>query len=1337
MAKAKKAVVSKYKKSNQGIAKTANDHVGKQWSDLSESEQQAIVGEILVNDDGVICLLEKGGTTSKYKKGDSYSDKASAHKEIGYFTDGGKKFINLEVPEESPNREGVVVGKRTMKTNNGDVEFADVKFRDLTEGYLFEKDGVILKYDADIRAAGGSVGGFDYKTVNTRTAKGLKDAEKLKREGWKIISSGTETIQFERAKKASKYAKGGDIVGGRGFFGLEKGERITSISQINKGDIILSSKANSNNTYKVIDKREYGDEVKFDIVYWNPTTNKRIGDEEMSLNYFDLHEYYKPKEEAKETTESEKYVIVSEKHGGYYILTKPVSKERADALWDTFTDGLSKDETPSIITVAEAKAKKHVVGKEYLDMEVSEDKQSAEEVWNNWSEEQRKSFIKAHIEKTDKKDINKFWMSHANGSYANLVKSLKDGLDEHLKEAKGKFAAGDIRRVVKDTEYYMDGRQLSEAQYAPSDSMEFYDDETDTYYNRSGQQLRNPLEYEPDEDGTYEPFGDEGSGEYARGGETAKSKIKKRLVGKEQHTVQSKASKNMKFIVYEYDNGKYIVAAKFSGYPEHFVEEIFNTYGDAIKNAEQRAEAPKLANGGVVDKDKFAKVMSEWGKRKLKDSHGNTVEKQGQALAIAYSVAGENKMAAGGEIGDAVAGIVGNSKQGFEASFALTLDTLGLSDAQKAKFKEMLAYVQKSDYFFNQNSCKQKIEEWKYFKDKGDEKALEMSEEDIKLSFEYLDYVMLIRLIAMYDKLIKEKNTKELISKVRYDQKLSLRVYEILTGEKIEGKNNKQLAEYFKTKYGEGQMAAGGETTSGKYAIVNKMPNGRYFLITRAAYTKEGAEEFLKEYEQLWKFGGDKTVKSVSEINEIKDKVDNIEYLEKGGELSDTERFPFVLTIMKDGKRIIVDKYVSRAAANKIKDMIIEEAKPKVEDNKGQFAAGGEIGEGNNTYVAFYKGKQQDVKANTSLEAQKTAAAHFKAKKSWEVTVVLGKKGDEVVVHSTAEFKKGGETEDKLLPAEYYKEFSLKGNGRRKYTIFSGGMGSDYEFKQAVKQIFPTMSKEEHKKLAEKYHELYKKSRKEYNEYADAEFEKKFGRKFEATDYKVSGVIRDEFAPEVKDKLRDYVKAMNAYERASELHNSVLLSKDKIKYEKGGEMHRNHKPSKYAKGGEMPDGKDKDLFVSEEEAIAIGATKVGEDESNYDNIYKIGRTKYIAVDGILHTLSKGGEPDYPVRKTNFKEFSPKADAEIEKKAAAIKNAVKIATIAMEHNIRTEGTLEEFAHKIFDETKISYGKADLDLAYRAMKGVGYANGGKIASKKLEQMIVECHRKSSDSKYKKKA
>ena len=53
-----------------------------------------------------------------------------------------------------------------------------------------------------------------------------------------------------------------------------------------------------------------------------------------------------------------------------------------------------------------------------------------------------------------------------------------------------------------------------------------------------------------------------------------------------------------------------------------------------------------------------------------------------------------------------------------------------------------------------------------------------------------------------------------------------------------------------------------------------------------------------------------------------------------------------------------------------------------------------------NGYKAFYKGRQTEVMADTSEQAQQKAAAFFKAKKSYEVTVVLCEKQGQPVVHT-------------------------------------------------------------------------------------------------------------------------------------------------------------------------------------------------------------------------------------------------------------------------------------------------------------------------------------------------
>jgi hypothetical protein len=55
-----------------------------------------------------------------------------------------------------------------------------------------------------------------------------------------------------------------------------------------------------------------------------------------------------------------------------------------------------------------------------------------------------------------------------------------------------------------------------------------------------------------------------------------------------------------------------------------------------------------------------------------------------------------------------------------------------------------------------------------------------------------------------------------------------------------------------------------------------------------------------------------------------------------------------------------------------------------------------------NTYIAYYKGKQIAVSAATSYEAQQKAALVFKARKSYDVTVVLAAKEGAPVVHDGA-----------------------------------------------------------------------------------------------------------------------------------------------------------------------------------------------------------------------------------------------------------------------------------------------------------------------------------------------
>lgn len=57
--------------------------------------------------------------------------------------------------------------------------------------------------------------------------------------------------------------------------------------------------------------------------------------------------------------------------------------------------------------------------------------------------------------------------------------------------------------------------------------------------------------------------------------------------------------------------------------------------------------------------------------------------------------------------------------------------------------------------------------------------------------------------------------------------------------------------------------------------------------------------------------------------------------------------------------------------------------------------------DGANGYIALYKGKQAEVWAKTSYDAQQLAAKFFKAKKSYDVSVHLCERADGTEVLQT------------------------------------------------------------------------------------------------------------------------------------------------------------------------------------------------------------------------------------------------------------------------------------------------------------------------------------------------
>jgi len=107
-----------------------------------------------------------------------------------------------------------------------------------------------------------------------------------------------------------------------------------------------------------------------------------------------------------------------------------------------------------------------------------------------------------------------FWIYTNDGDFLGETDPIADG--DYISEPEelfmtpewNKFAqennvtSEQVGQIKRDRRYFMNGKELEKAHYSPSQSEELYDSETNTWYNLSGQQMRDPSEYERYTDGT-------------------------------------------------------------------------------------------------------------------------------------------------------------------------------------------------------------------------------------------------------------------------------------------------------------------------------------------------------------------------------------------------------------------------------------------------------------------------------------------------------------------------------------------------------------------------------------------------------------------------------------------------------------------------------------------------------------------------------------------------------------------------------------------------------------------------------------------------------------------
>lgn len=90
----------------------------------------------------------------------------------------------------------------------------------------------------------------------------------------------------------------------------------------------------------------------------------------------------------------------------------------------------------------------------------------------------------------------------------------------------------------------------------------------------------------------------------------------------------------------------------------------------------------------------------------------------------------------------------------------------------------------------------------------------------------------------------------------------------------------------------------------------------------------------------------------------------------------------------------------------------------------------------------------------------------------------------------------------------------------RKEVISAQLLYHDSKTRKLLHDTFPNFTREDFIRESENFKELSIKAGKKWNAVVENEFKKIFGREYQPWDYQVSGVARDEFSDDIKDKLR-------------------------------------------------------------------------------------------------------------------------------------------------------------------------------------------------------------------------
>jgi hypothetical protein len=88
-----------------------------------------------------------------------------------------------------------------------------------------------------------------------------------------------------------------------------------------------------------------------------------------------------------------------------------------------------------------------------------------------------------------------------------------------------------------------------------------------------------------------------------------------------------------------------------------------------------------------------------------------------------------------------------------------------------------------------------------------------------------------------------------------------------------------------------------------------------------------------------------------------------------------------------------------------------------------------------------------------------------------------------------------------------------------------------------LRRYWPSMSKEEHRKRAAENRREVERLQKRYTQELEDAAQETFGRAWEATDYRIAGIGRDEFSDERKERLRLLCRAIDARRSIAYAHD--------------------------------------------------------------------------------------------------------------------------------------------------------------------------------------------------------